>query len=424
LSKKAIILAAGKGERLRPITTTRPKPSIPIGGEPIICKHIRALSSTVDSIVVVVGYKKERLIETVELCKEYVSNISRIPIKFIDQQKELGTGHAVKIGLQEILKDGKLDEIVVAYGDVYLPHNKYIEFLEGDGEILTSVVDNPWEYGVLLVDHGLVRGVIEKPPRGEEPSKLVFSGLLKMNPKDTNILDELKLSPRGEYELTDAIEVIGSKRGLKPYMLDKGLWTDIGRPWDLLEANYKAILECIENNCWNSANHILKESENGETFVLHKKAIVERNSMIYGPVAVEAHARLKPYAFIRDFTLLYRYAVAGAHTEIKNSMLLENARVPHQSYIGDSIIGEHSNLGASTQTANLRFDDKPVKMTIKDKRISTGRRKMGAIIGAHVKTGIGVLIYPGVKIGAYSWIYPGCIVSRDVPDKTTMKCNS
>ncbi|MCE4605817.1 MAG: NTP transferase domain-containing protein [Desulfurococcales archaeon] len=424
MSKKAIILAAGKGERLRPITSTRPKPSIPIGGEPIICKHIRALSTVADSIVVVVGYMKEKLIESVELCKEYDPNISRITIKLVDQQQELGTGHAVKTGLQEIVKDENLDEIIIAYGDVYLPHRKYVEFLDRDGEILASVVDNPWEYGVLLVEHGLVKGVIEKPRRGEEPSKLVFSGLLKMNRIDIDSLDGLRLSPRGEYELTDAIGVIGTKRGLKPYTLDRGLWTDVGRPWDLLEANSRAILECIENNCWNSENYNLRESDNGELSVLHKESIVERNSVIYGPVAIEAHARLKPYAFIRDFTLLYRNTVAGAHTEIKNSMLLENAKVPHQSYIGDSIIGEYSNLGASTQTANLRFDDKPVKMTIKDKRVSTGRRKMGAIIGAHVKTGIGVLIYPGVKIGAYSWIYPGCVVSRDVPDRTVMKCNS
>jgi bifunctional N-acetylglucosamine-1-phosphate-uridyltransferase/glucosamine-1-phosphate-acetyltransferase GlmU-like protein len=152
--------------------------------------------------------------------------------------------------------------------------------------------------------------------------------------------------------------------------------------------------------------------------------VIEKNSMIYGPAIVGSGARLKPYAFIRDFTFLYKDAVAGAHTEIKNSILLENAKVPHQSYIGDSIVGEYSNLGASTQTANLRFDDKPVKMTIKDRRVSTGRRKMGAIIGGYVKTGIGVLIYPGVKIGAYSWIYPGCVVQRDVPDNSIVKCSS
>ncbi|MCE4614872.1 MAG: NTP transferase domain-containing protein [Desulfurococcales archaeon] len=424
MSKKAIILAAGKGERLRPLTSTRPKPSIPIGGEPIICKHIRALSSIADSIVIVVSYMKEKLVETVELCKEYSLNPSSILIKFVDQPQELGTGHAVKVGLQEVIKDSKTEEIIIAYGDVYLPHDMYIDFLEEEGEILTSVVDDPWNYGVLLIEDGLVKKVIEKPPRGEEPSNMVFSGLLKMSMKDTYILDRLKLSPRGEYELTDAIEGIGLERGLKPFTLDKGLWMDIGRPWDLLEANSRAVTECVEHNCWNSANHKLRESDNGEVFISHKKSVIERNSTVYGPAIVEAYARLKPYAFIRDFTFLYRKAVAGAHTEIKNSMLLENAKVPHQSYIGDSIIGEYSNLGASTQTANLRFDDKPVKMTVKDRRISTGRRKMGAVIGGYVKTGIGVLIYPGVKIGAYSRIYPGCIVSRDIPDKTVMKCNS
>jgi len=96
---------------------------------------------------------------------------------------------------------------------------------------------------------------------------------------------------------------------------------------------------------------------------------------------------------------------------------MENVHVAHLSYIGDSILCENVNFGAGTITANLRFDDKPVKMMIKDQLVSTGRRKLGAVVGGYVKTGINVSLMPGVKVGSYSWIAPGAVVYRDIPSK-------
>jgi bifunctional UDP-N-acetylglucosamine pyrophosphorylase/glucosamine-1-phosphate N-acetyltransferase len=95
---------------------------------------------------------------------------------------------------------------------------------------------------------------------------------------------------------------------------------------------------------------------------------------------------------------------------------MEKAAVPHLSYIGDSIIGERCNLGAGTITANLRFDHKNVKMTVKDKRVDTGHRKLGAVFGDDCQTGVNVSLYPGVKVGAGAWIAPGVTVDKDVPE--------
>ena len=93
---------------------------------------------------------------------------------------------------------------------------------------------------------------------------------------------------------------------------------------------------------------------------------------------------------------------------------MENTKIPHLSYVGDSVICEDVNFGAGTITANLRFDEKEVKVNIKNERVSSGRKKLGAIVGGHVRTGINVSILPGIKIGAYAWIYPGAVVDRDV----------
>ncbi|MEB3825474.1 MAG: NTP transferase domain-containing protein [Desulfurococcales archaeon] len=415
-----IILAAGKGERLRPLTSTRPKPSIPVAGMPLICRHISMLSGYVDVIRVVASYKKNVLVDTIKNCDDFLAYRSTTGLELIEQGAELGTGHAVRVALEA--SKNLFDEVVISYGDIFIPFKYYEEFLSGDYEVLAAETDKPWEYGVFKVKQGLIRGVVEKPDKGSEPSNLVYGGLLKIGKNDFEEVYNIKMSPRGEYELTDAITSIGAKRGLKPLILSGSEWTDVGRPWDLLSANEYGIKECIQESCNRLKGFNIRESETSEPAVIHVDAEVDRHSVIMGPVMISKGAYMKPFSLIRDNTFLYSYSVAGVHTEIKDSMLLEHAKVPHQSYVGDSILGEHVNLGAATQTANLRFDDKPVKMTVKGARVSTGRRKMGAVIGGYAKTGIGVLIYPGVKIGSYSWIYPGCTVSRDVEDHGKLEC--
>ena len=99
---------------------------------------------------------------------------------------------------------------------------------------------------------------------------------------------------------------------------------------------------------------------------------------------------------------------------MKRSVILNDSNVPHLNYVANSIIAEGCNLGAGTKIANLRFDDANVKVTIKGRRIDSGRRELGAIIGYNVKTGINVSIYPGVKIGSDSWIEANVLVKRDV----------
>ena len=97
---------------------------------------------------------------------------------------------------------------------------------------------------------------------------------------------------------------------------------------------------------------------------------------------------------------------------------MDQTHIGHLSYVGDSVICEGCNLAAGTITANLRLDDGHVKMVVKDKVVDTERRKLGAILGDKVKTGINALLMPGVKIGANSWIGANFTVHKDVPANT------
>jgi bifunctional UDP-N-acetylglucosamine pyrophosphorylase/glucosamine-1-phosphate N-acetyltransferase len=105
----------------------------------------------------------------------------------------------------------------------------------------------------------------------------------------------------------------------------------------------------------------------------------------------------------------------GNACEVKASLIMDGVHVGHLSYIGDSIVGEKCNLGASTVTGNYRLDGGSIRMKVKDEVVDSGRRKLGAVLGDNVKTGIGALLMPGVKVGCNSWIGPSVVVHRDVP---------
>ena len=105
----------------------------------------------------------------------------------------------------------------------------------------------------------------------------------------------------------------------------------------------------------------------------------------------------------------------GNACEVKNSIIMDHTHVGHLSYVGDSILGERCNLGAGTVMANYRFDAGSIKMMVKDQVVDTGRRKLGAVLGDNVKTGIKSLFMPGVKVGVNSWVGANFMVERDLP---------
>jgi bifunctional UDP-N-acetylglucosamine pyrophosphorylase/glucosamine-1-phosphate N-acetyltransferase len=145
---------------------------------------------------------------------------------------------------------------------------------------------------------------------------------------------------------------------------------------------------------------------------------VKSGSYIEGPVYVGEGAVVGPNAYLRPGTSLGKGAKVGAGCEVKNSIVMNDARIPHLCYVGDSILGDGVSLGAGTITANLKFNDSNVESRVKGRLVDSGQRKLGAIFGDGVKTGINVSIFPGVKIGADARIGPGAIVRTDLPSKT------
>ncbi|MCC6024890.1 MAG: nucleotidyl transferase, partial [Desulfurococcaceae archaeon] len=193
-----------------------------------------------------------------------------------------------------------------------------------------------------------------------------------------------------------------------------GKWIDVGKPWHVIEAN-KIALEGVTTTIRGRIEDpvYIKGS-----VVIEEGAEIKPFTVIEGPAYIGKGAVIGPHAYIRPWSVICQNSRIGFSVEVKESVIMENVHASHLSYIGDSVICEGVNLGAGTILANLRLDEKSIKMTIKGVREDTGRVKLGGIIGAHVKTGVNVSIMPGVKIGSYSWILPGTVVYRDVPPKT------
>jgi len=399
LDRILVILAAGKGERLRPLTETKPKPLMPILGEPIICRHLR-YAGHFDRVIVVGSYMIDMLRVQASKCRDGV--------EVIDQGRELGTGHALRVAMEY----GGPGEYTIIYGDVFMSPMIYERLVKSrHPSILAGRVRNPWEYGVLIVDSGVLKGIVEKPKRGSEPSNLVFIGGLRVDYDELyRYLLGVRESPRGEFELTDAITAMAMDYDVNVIEVNE-YWIDIGRPWDLLRANRIALENELEPGILGDVSpHSVVE---GPVYI-GPGSRIGPHSVVEGPVYIGPNTVIGPNSHIREYTILLEGSKVGFSTQVKASILFEHAKAPHLNYVGDSIIGEHVNLGAGTITANLRFDGKTVKMSVKGRRVDTGMRKLGAIMGGYAKTGINVSILPGVKIGSYATIYPGCVVDRDV----------
>lgn len=154
---------------------------------------------------------------------------------------------------------------------------------------------------------------------------------------------------------------------------------------------------------------------------IHKTAIIAPSAFIGNSVIIGAGTEVRHGAFIRENALIGCNAVIGNSTEIKNAILFDNVQAPHYNYIGDSILGYKSHMGAGSITSNVKNDHELVAVVCGDVRIETGLKKFGAIIGDHVEVGCNSVLNPGSVVGAGVSIYPLSFVRGFIPPGTIYK---
>ncbi len=393
---KCVILAAGEGKRMHPLTYTRPKVMLPIANKPILEHNLlNAIKAGLKHFIFVVGYKSE-------MVRNYFQNGKKwnIKIEYVNQGNALGTAHA--IGMVEKFADN----FIVLSGDTIFGKQDIKKIVDKKNSMGLIKVENPKEYGIVELKKEKVIKIYEKM---EKPiSNVINAGIYHFDRQIFEYIKKTKKSLRGEYEITDSINMIAKENGFNSAFLKE--WRDVVYPWHLLDANEEMLKKSIKKNEGNiEENTVIKGN-----VLIGKNTHVLSGSHIEGPVIIGSNCKIGPNCYIRPFTSVGDNCHIGNACEVKNSIIMNNSNVPHQNYVGDSVIGENCNLGSGTKVANLRFDKKNISTIINGKKIDTKRRKLGVIMGDNIQTGINSTMDVGTILGHNVFIGPGGNVKGNI----------
>jgi bifunctional UDP-N-acetylglucosamine pyrophosphorylase/glucosamine-1-phosphate N-acetyltransferase len=377
---QAVILAAGAGTRLEPVTMTMSKGMVPLANKPMLEWIIETARAAADKVFIVVRKDQTDIIT-------YFKN--RQDVEFIYQDKPLGTAHALLQAKGRVKGD-----FILMNGDILTTPENVAKLAELPAPVIAGFpMPNPQDFGVLSIDGNKAVEINEKPAKPK--SDIINAGIYKLNDSIFELIERLGKTARGEYELTDALNDI---MPLNCHILSG--WAHLTYPWDILEAN-RFVLD-------NWGKQI-------------GSADIRPGAYIEQPVAIGDRAVIGPNCYIRAYSSIGQGCKIGNAVEIKNSIIMPNTFVSHLSYVGDSIIGRNCNIAAGTIFANLRLDDKTVKMQIKGKVIDSGRRKLGALVGDGVRFGVNCTVMPGRRIWPSLKIPPCTIIKNDVTKQPSLK---
>ena len=187
------------------------------------------------------------------------------------------------------------------------------------------------------------------------------------------------------------------------------LFTEAEYPWEILPRIHDFILELGKR---------LPEEDfekRGEDIWVARSAKVAPTACLNGPLIIDEEAEIRHCAFIRGNAIVGKGAVVGNSTELKNVVLFNKVQVPHYNYVGDSILGFKSHMGAGSITSNVKSDKTLVVVKNEEEKIETGLKKMGAMLGDHVEVGCNSVLNPGTVIGRNSNVYPTSCVRGVIP---------
>ncbi|MDF1533103.1 MAG: sugar phosphate nucleotidyltransferase [Methanosarcinaceae archaeon] len=394
---KAVILVAGEGTRMRPLTSARPKVMLPIANKPIL-EHIvnAAVDAGINEFVFITGYFEDAI-------KDHFKDGAKwgAKIEYVHQKQQRGTADAIGCARGSVT-----GRFVVLNGDVLISSDYLKKLISKEEDVVITVkkVENPSDFGVIEISGDKVTKIIEKPE--VPPTDLANAGIYLFNDSIFDLIDNTTLSERGELEITDSLQMLINSGADVGYEILEHDWLDVGRPWDLLDAN-ELLLDNIKAEC----NGLVEPNATliGEV-VVGEGTLIRNGSYIIGPVVIGNDCDIGPNCFIRPSTSIGNGVRIGNAVEIKNSIIMDNTHVGHLSYVGDSIIGQGCNFGAGTKVANLRHDGRSIRVTLEYQFLDSGRRKLGVIMGDDVHTAINTSINVGTVIKSGGSTKPGEVV--------------
>ena len=398
---ECVVLAAGEGKRMRPLTAKRPKVMLPLANRPMMEHLVLAIRDTgIKDFIFVVGYGEREI-------RKHFGDGSRlkINIKYAPQRHQYGTADAVRSA-----RDLVTGPFLLVNGDMILKKEDITELCKCKTPCMSiSTTDHPEDFGAVLIDGDKITSLEEKSKQPK--SNLINAGAYLFSPDIFEEINNVTPSARGELELTDALFGLIAERKLGAYRLS--YWMDIGHPWNMLDANATLLDQLPAENSGTLEEGVTIHG----SVIIGEGSIVRAGTYIEGPCIVGKNCRIGPHAYIRGATSIGDDYHIGHCTEIKNSIIMSGTKIPHFNYIGDSIIGSDCNFGAGTKGANLRHDHANVRICGKDTR----KKKFGAVIGDNVQFGINCSINVGTVIGSNAQFAPNSVIEGCIGENAIIR---
>lgn len=431
----AVVLAAGEGTRMR---SALPKVLHPIAGRSLLGHAVHAADATDPAhLVVVIGHGRERVAAELAALADRLGR----PVTTAVQDKQLGTGHAVRCGLDAL--DGPPEgPVLVSYGDVPLLEAATLDDLlaehaqaGADVTLLTSDAADPTGYGRVVRDgDGVVTAIVEQADATPEQQAIteinsgiyVFDGLFL-----TAALDRLDTAnSQGEFYLTDLVGMAGrtaalrcpdpwqvqgvndrvqlaavgaelNRRVARRWMLAGVTVVDPATTWIDVDVTLAPDVVLRPGTQLHGATSVATGAQIGPDTTLTDCTVAEDASVVrtHGASAeIGPRAQVGPYSYLRPGTRLGADGKIGGFVEVKNADIGAGSKVPHLTYVGDATIGEQSNIGASSVFVN--YD---------------GVRKHRTEIGSHVRSGSDTMFVAPVRVGDGAYVGAGTVLREDVP---------
>lgn len=405
---KALLPVAGNGTRMYPLGLTTPKALVRILNKPLIEWTLQALvDNHIDEVVIVTSAGKFGT-----MIREYVEqeivgkNKFPLKIKLAVQEQQLGTAHVVQMAAEHFAPD---EQFIFLYGDdLYGPKNIQAVLNAPTLAVIGTPVPDPEKWGIFQTnDAGMLENVVEKPTTNV--GNLANIGCMKLDARIFKLYDELEISVRGEYEVTDSLQLL-AKQDQIAVIPATDYWIPIGYPWHILDAS-EQFLEQQESKI---DGEVAVDVQKSGTLVLPSSSRILSGCHLEGNILVGENVVIGPNARLRDNTVIGDNSTVGFGVEVKNSVLGDSVRIPHLAYVGDSVIGNDVNIAGGTMIANWRHDAQPISTPVKGAMVSTMREKFGAVIGDGVRLGVNTSIYPGRKIWPGLSTRPGQVVDKDL----------
>ncbi|WP_281196044.1 sugar phosphate nucleotidyltransferase [Halorubrum sp. F4] len=383
----AVVLAAGAGRRLSPLTNRRPKPMVPVANRPLLEYVIEAASAAgVDEVALVVGYERERIQTHFGDGDDW-----DVSIRYVVQEKRLGTAHAVAQAEPHV--DGPF---LVLNGDRIVEPSAVADvrdaLADGDAAAAMAVTrsDRPRAYGVVTVRDGFVETIVEKPRRRAD-SDVINAGVYAFTPAVFDAIRDTEASDDGEYELPDTVERLIDEGGVRAVRYGGG-WHDVSYLWDLLAVTD----DVIDRDGGTVAGTLAPGAGVDDRCVVAPTASVGRNAVVGAGTTLGANARIGPNA------------------TVERSVVFPDATVEAGAVVRDCVVGAGARVGAN---ATVRGGTATVAVA---GELHEGVR-LGGVVGDDAAVGGATALAPGTVLGNDAVVGDGASVSGRIEDGVTVR---